>query len=243
MILTESCGCGASITLEHDQATEGVTVGIRRSLIDEFRTLHMQCRTDERARVVAEAYVPAPATTSIFNYGTPDGWPNPDGPWVWGEQDERGETAVGPPITAPAPTGPMAACRTDRAEWPYTSPMTGYTYEAPTTVDELARTHETAAQASMENWREDEHPPNPTWNMVGLLWRELEALSRLVAETMAAGDTGSEYHALHDLIGVAEGRTAEVLPADVGVEARTLRRIGELRHLAVARIEAERDAD
>lgn len=112
MRIEESCGCGASITLEHDQATEGVTVGIRRSLIDEFRTLHMQCRTDERARVVAEAYVPAPASTSIFNYGTPDGWPNPDGPWVWGEQDEAGETAVGPPITPPEPPTPGDILRT-----------------------------------------------------------------------------------------------------------------------------------
>lgn len=138
---------------------------------------------------------------------------------------------------------PAAAVNTYRCRWPYTTPTTGLTYEAPTNVDELARVHADAVQCSMENCREDEHPPNPTWDMVGILFNELEALSRLVAETMAAGETGSEYHALNDLIGAVNGRGSGAIPADVGVEARTLRRIDELCRYAVERIEAERDRD
>lgn len=301
MILTETCGCGAAITIE-DGPGEAHTVGVRRALIDEFRTLHAPCRSDSRAVLTAQATTWPESTTVIVNAA--DGPPgdiedaddarrarigytldwDPYGPEevsdahrlelvadylervnarrevenrvpgdlrriaadlragtsTEAEQRQRAERAEA--IVSSLDGWSAGSAPEGRTAWPYTTP-TGYVWQAPTTYDDLVATVSTVAQAIIEGWAGNEHPPAPTWEMVGLVQNELAALVQVVAATLAAGDTGSEYHAWHELLAIAEGRSEHVLPDDVGVSASTLRRIGELRRYAVDRIEAERDAE
>lgn len=59
--------------------------------------------------------------------------------------------------------------------WPYTTPE-GHTYQTPTTYKELCALHDNAAQAYVESWDPAEHPPEPTWEMVGLAHKEIARL-------------------------------------------------------------------
>lgn len=65
----------------------------------------------------------------------------------------------------------------DTKKWPKTTP-TGHTYVEPRTYEALCHEHDNAAQAAIESWEEDECPPEPTWEMVGIAHREVERLQR-----------------------------------------------------------------
>lgn len=63
--------------------------------------------------------------------------------------------------------------------WPYTTP-TGHTYLEPATYAELQERANDAAQAWVETWDPREHPPEPTWAMVGLAQVEVRRLRGLL---------------------------------------------------------------
>lgn len=69
-------------------------------------------------------------------------------------------------------------------KWPKTTP-TGHTYTEPRTYAELLHEHSNAAHAAIECWEEDECPPEPTWEMVGIAHREVERLQRDLDEWKA----------------------------------------------------------
>ena len=62
-----------------------------------------------------------------------------------------------------------------RHQWPKTTPS-GHTYVEPRTYEALRHEHGNAAQAAIESWEADEHPPEPTWEMVGIAHREVERI-------------------------------------------------------------------
>lgn len=111
MRIEESCGCGASLTFDYGD-DEPPTVIDLQGIVDEFRHAHAQCRTDERARIVAEGYSrPSVELEAPWVWGTTEATDSVGVPWA-GEQDEAGETAVGPPITPPEPPTPGDILRT-----------------------------------------------------------------------------------------------------------------------------------
>jgi|JI10StandDraft_1071094.scaffolds.fasta_scaffold23229_6 hypothetical protein len=111
MRIEESCGCGASLTFDYGD-DEPPTVIDLQGIVDEFRHAHAQCRTDERARIVAEGYSrPSVELEAPWVWGTTEATDSVGVPWV-GEQDEAGETAVGPPIAPPEPPTPGDILRT-----------------------------------------------------------------------------------------------------------------------------------
>ncbi len=111
MRIEESCGCGASLTFDYGD-DEPPTVIDLQGIVDDFRRIHTQCRTDERARIVAEGYSrPSVELEAPWVWGTTEATDSVGVPWV-GEQDEAGETAVGPPITPPEPPTPGDILRT-----------------------------------------------------------------------------------------------------------------------------------
>ncbi len=68
-----------------------------------------------------------------------------------------------------------------RHEWPKTTP-TGFTYELPTTYDELNGITADMAQGEIEGWEKTELPPEPTWPMITLAQREIYRQSVRIAE-------------------------------------------------------------
>lgn len=65
--------------------------------------------------------------------------------------------------------------------WPYTTPS-GHTYWEPGTFAELQERANDAAQAWIETWDPREHPPEPTWAMVGIAQAEVLRLRALLAQ-------------------------------------------------------------
>lgn len=63
--------------------------------------------------------------------------------------------------------------------WPYTTPS-GHTYQHPETLEELWQRTLDMAQANLEGWDELEHPPQPTWEMVGIAMGEAIRLRRAI---------------------------------------------------------------
>ena len=78
----------------------------------------------------------------------------------------------------------MADLTNGRHEWPKTTP-TGFTYERPTTYDELNGITADMAQGQIEGWEKTELPPEPTWPMVTLAQREIYRQSVRIAELEA----------------------------------------------------------
>lgn len=76
--------------------------------------------------------------------------------------------------------------------WPKITPS-GHVYKAPITYAELCERHVDAAQAAVEGWDLDEHPPEPTWEMVGLAHAEIRALRAVVADGLEAWRLTREY--------------------------------------------------
>ena len=115
MRIEESCGCGASLTFDYGD-DEPPTVIDLQGIVDEFRHAHAQCRTDERARIVAEGYSrPSVELEAPWVWGTTETTDSTGVPWS--APDEKGETAVGPPIAPPEPPTPgdiLRATRLDR---------------------------------------------------------------------------------------------------------------------------------
>lgn len=99
-------------------------------------------------------------------------------------------------------------------KWPKTTP-TGHTYVEPRTYAELLHEHSNAAQAAIECWEEDECPPEPTWEMVGIAHREVERLQRERDEAKAARREAWEH------LDKAAGRVAHEQARAEAAEART----------------------
>ena len=66
---------------------------------------------------------------------------------------------------------------TDRTQWPYTTPS-GHTYVEPTDYDTLRSRATDWGQAHIESWDPAEHPPPPTWEMLGIALAECDRLTR-----------------------------------------------------------------
>lgn len=64
-----------------------------------------------------------------------------------------------------------------RNTWPYTTPS-GHTYEAPTTYADVSGRAADMMQATIESWPEAEHPPEPSWEMVGICQSRVIELTR-----------------------------------------------------------------
>lgn len=67
--------------------------------------------------------------------------------------------------------------------WPYTTPS-GHTYVEPATYAELQARVNDAAQAWVETWDLAEHPPGPTWAMVGLAQVEVRRLRAALEDVL-----------------------------------------------------------
>lgn len=100
-----------------------------------------------------------------------------------------------------------------RTAWPYKTP-TGYTYQEPTTYDELRQTATTAAQAEIETWDPSEHPPAPTWAMVGLAQAEvlrlLQHLAGMESDLTRELETRDRYHDLLDRFAYAVAPESQI---------------------------------
>lgn len=66
-------------------------------------------------------------------------------------------------------------------KWPYTTPS-GHIYEHPENFDELWQRAMDMAQAHIEGWEDLEHPPEPTWEMIGIAMNEAFRLRRAIQE-------------------------------------------------------------
>lgn len=124
-------------------------------------------------------------------------------------------------------TVPLRAAAKRATRWPYTTPS-GHTYREPDSYAELQQRANDAAQAWIEAWPPDEHPPEPTWAMVGIAQAEVlrlrVALSQArdqIAErdrTMRADDaaldqeisTRDRYHDLLDRFAYAVAPQSEI---------------------------------
>lgn len=82
MNLTETCGCGAALSLNLDEGEHLPDLGAE---FDHWRALHKACRSDERAIATALAFARStqPAAVIATDDGLPDGWPDPNERWLW----------------------------------------------------------------------------------------------------------------------------------------------------------------
>lgn len=106
--------------------------------------------------------------------------------------------------TPEPPAQPAPLFSPEARPWPYTTPS-GHTYRVPQTFGDVEQRHADASQAFIESWDAPEHPPEPTWEMVGLaltharrLAAALEAAEREAAETVA--DLAAELARVNNLL-------------------------------------------
>jgi hypothetical protein len=82
MNLTESCGCGAALTVDEVDT-------VPWTLIREWRAQHAACRQEQRQRTVTEVAQCQPWETPVGPPLMPppgvDAWPDPEQQWVWPE--------------------------------------------------------------------------------------------------------------------------------------------------------------